>query len=106
RAAETIAAERYRALGGSILEQRARTAGGEIDLVVRLGDTIVFVEVKARRRLADAVEAVDGRGQARLSRAAAAWLAERAATAAEMRLDVAAVGGDGGLEIFEDAIWG
>ena len=34
--------------GMKVLEKNYRRAGGEIDLIVRDGDTIVFVEVKAR----------------------------------------------------------
>lgn len=44
-------AEALRCLTGQgmkVLEKNYRRAGGEIDLIVRDGDTIVFVEVKAR----------------------------------------------------------
>ena len=43
-------AEALRYLAGQgmkVLEKNYRRAGGEIDLIVRDGDTIVFVEVKA-----------------------------------------------------------
>lgn len=60
----------YRPLG-----RRYAAGGGEIDLVVRRGRTIAFVEVKARAALADAYEAIDARKRARFSRAVRSWLA-------------------------------
>lgn len=48
RRAETIAAWWLRLHGWSILAQRARVRGGEVDLVARRGRILAFVEVKAR----------------------------------------------------------
>lgn len=48
-AAELAAEQAYLRLGAQILAKRWRGAGGEIDLIVQLGDTIVFAEVKAAR---------------------------------------------------------
>ena len=45
---EDIAREHLEALGFSIVSRNFRTRFGEIDLVAKDGDTIVFVEVKAR----------------------------------------------------------
>ncbi|BAU89125.1 hypothetical protein MPPM_0520 [Methylorubrum populi] len=57
------------------LARRFAASGGEIDLIVRRGRTVAFVEVKARRTLDSATIAIDARKRARLSRAARAWLA-------------------------------
>ncbi len=57
--------------------QRFAAHGGEIDLIVRRGGTIVFVEVKARRSLSAAFAAIDARKRERFSRAARAWLARK-----------------------------
>ena len=57
------------------LARRFVASGGEIDLIVRRGRTIAFVEVKARTTLDAAALAIDARKRARLSRAARAWLA-------------------------------
>lgn len=53
-----------------------RGGGGELDLVASRGDTIVFVEVKARRsgELGGAAGAVDRAKERALGRAAAAYL--------------------------------
>ena len=45
-AAEQQVARHYERLGYEILSQRWRGAGGEIDLIVRNPETVVFVEVK------------------------------------------------------------
>jgi putative endonuclease len=62
----------------------------EIDLVVRRGDLVVFVEVKTRRSRSQGApeEAVDARKRARLVRGAAAWLREQAYRPRRTRFDV------------------
>jgi putative endonuclease len=55
--------------------RRFRTPVGEIDIVARRRNILVFVEVKARATLDGAAEAVTGRGQRRIVAAAEAWLA-------------------------------
>jgi putative endonuclease len=56
------------------LARRFSAAGGEVDLIVRRGETVVFVEVKARGRMDDALEAITREKRRRFSRAARAWL--------------------------------
>jgi len=73
--AETRAALALMLKGYRILGRRVRTGAGEIDLVALRGRTVAIVEVKARSELATALEAVSPRSQARLVRAAHAWLA-------------------------------
>lgn len=64
-----------------VLARNWRGAGGELDLVVRLGDRLRFVEVKARMPDDDSgADAIDEPKQRRLIRAAEAWLAENGAT--------------------------
>ena len=50
--------------------------GGEIDVVCRDGDTLVFVEVKTRRgeEFGRPIEAVDRQKQLRVSKGGLAWL--------------------------------
>ena len=56
------------------LARRYAASGGEIDLVVMRGDTIAFVEVKARGLMEDALSAITARKRQRFSRAVRAWL--------------------------------
>jgi putative endonuclease len=60
----------YRPLG-----RRVALAGGEIDLIVRRGDTVAFVEVKARANVDDARIAISAAKRERFSRAVRAWIA-------------------------------
>ena len=70
---------------------------GEIDLIMRDGDTWVFVEVRFRRNalFGGAAASVTYRKQQRLLRAAAIWLAQRNACFATTlcRFDVFAITG-------------
>jgi putative endonuclease len=70
RAALYLAAKGYRTLA-----KRWKSPAGEIDLVVKRGRLIVFVEVKARGSLDAAAEAVLPRQRRRITAAAEAWLA-------------------------------
>lgn len=70
---ERAAAARLRKAGMRIIVRNYRGGGGEIDLVARDGDTLVFVEVKTRRTGVPA-EAVDLDKQRRITRAAVHFL--------------------------------
>ncbi len=72
--AEARAAALLMAKGYRILAKRFRTPHGEIDLVVRRGGLLAFVEVKARASLDDAAYAVTARQQQRIITAAQLWL--------------------------------
>jgi len=72
--AEARAAAFLMAKGYRILARRFRTPHGEIDLVARRRNLLVFVEVKARNSLDDAAYAVTPRQQARIIAAAQIWL--------------------------------
>jgi putative endonuclease len=103
-AGEALAAAWYEAAGYDVLDRNWRCRTGELDLVCRLGGTVVFCEVKTRRTAAygapaDAVTAVKRR---RLRRLAAQWLADRRVRCAVVRFDVAAVTGDE-IEVVADA---
>ena len=72
--AESKAAAYLMAKGYRILAKRFRTPYGEIDLVARKRNLIVFIEVKARASLDEAAYAVTPRQQRRIIDAAQAWL--------------------------------
>jgi putative endonuclease len=72
--AESRAAAFQMAKGYRILAKRFRTPHGEIDIVARRRNLIVFIEVKARASLDDAAYAVTPRKQQRIIDAAQGWL--------------------------------
>jgi putative endonuclease len=72
---ETLAAWLYRATFHRVLARRYKTPAGEIDLIVRRGRTIVFVEVKHRPTSEEALDAIGPVSRRRIARAAELWLA-------------------------------
>ena len=88
RRGEALAAWWLRLKGWRILARRVKTPRGEIDLVVRRGKVVAFVEVKWRASAADLDLAID---EYRLRRVAAAAeaVAHRFVRAGELqRIDV------------------
>lgn len=73
--AERIALLWLMAKGYRPLARRYQESGGEIDLIMRRGATVAFVEVKARATLVTAQTSIDAGKRRRFSRAARAWLA-------------------------------
>jgi putative endonuclease len=91
---EQRALRHYRLRGYRILGTNVWTGGYELDLVVRRGRRLAFVEVKAKsgERLGDPLEMVTKEKQRRLRLAAEAWLASHPECAGlEARFDVVAV---------------
>jgi putative endonuclease len=74
--AESRAAAFLMAKGYRIAARRWRSPAGEIDIVARRGNLLVFVEVKARKTLDDAAYSVTERQQRRIAAAASAWLGD------------------------------
>jgi putative endonuclease len=72
---ETLVALLLMAKGYRVLARRFAVDQGEVDLIVRRGDVIAFVEVKARQRAETAFDAVTPQKIRRLSTAARVWLA-------------------------------
>jgi len=94
RYGEDVAARHLHDQGMVILERNWRCRSGEIDIVARHGDVLVFCEVKTRRSDAfgTPAEAVTPRKLARLRVLAAAWLeTRRPPYAADIRFDVVSV---------------
>ncbi len=89
---EAIAAVYLRLKGYKILERNYRVPQGEIDLVCRKGDTLVFVEVKKRKTLSKGspLEAVTVHKVNRLSAAAAVYLSRHTGETLNVRFDVVA----------------
>lgn len=88
-----------------MLDRNWRTTAGELDLIVGMGCTVVFVEVKARAsdRFGSPALAVDARKQRRIRHLAVQWLAEHPERrGCEIRFDVVAVTG-ATVEVFPAA---
>jgi putative endonuclease len=90
---EDLACRELLRRGYVVLARRHRTRYGEIDIVARDNDTIVFVEVKARRtkRYGGAAEAVTRRKQRRVAAMALDYLARADRLEARCRFDVVAI---------------
>jgi putative endonuclease len=102
---ERRAVEWYGRQGFTILDRNWRDGrGGELDIVARRDDLVVFCEVKARASAAFGApaEAITPTKQARLRRLAAAWLASRGVHGVDVRFDVVAITGTE-LEVYEAA---
>lgn len=101
---EEQAAAWYEAHGYTVVARNWRCREGELDLVVRRGQGLVFVEVKTRRsdRFGTPAEAVTPTKQRRLRGLAARYLADTGTRAASLRFDVVAILA-GRLEVIEAA---
>lgn len=89
RRAERIAAWLLRLKGYSVLAQGFRLPVGEVDILAKRGNVLAAVEVKSRADLTAANEALRPRQQARIMRAAEAYLAQRPdANRLSLRFDV------------------
>jgi putative endonuclease len=103
--AERRAARWYRLRGWRVLGTNVWAGRNELDLIVRRGRELRFVEVKEKRGIAygEPVEAVDDEKQRRVRRAAEAWLGARPELASlRIAFDVVAVR-EGRLERLGDA---
>ena len=102
---EQRARRHYRLRGYRILGENVWIGGYELDLVVRRGRRLAFVEVKAKTGtgLGDPLEMVTPEKQRRLRRTAESWLAlHPECRGLECRFDVVAVRG-GRVECLREA---
>ncbi len=80
------------ARGYRILAMRYRVRAGEVDIIARRGEVIAFVEVKARRDLMAAIDAVTFTSQNRIRAAGDHWLARQPdAARLSRRYDIVAI---------------
>lgn len=93
RAAEALAARFLEDRGWTVLHRNWRFRHKEIDLVVRRGGVVAFVEVRARRSTAygHPLATVGWRKRREVAAAARAWLARHGRPADACRYDVVAV---------------
>jgi putative endonuclease len=99
---EEIAFRKIKKLGYKCLERNYRCPLGEIDLIARHKDCLVFIEIKTRkgRDIGYAKEAIDLRKKRQISKAALYYLKEKNCPDIRSRFDVVAVSiNQEGLEI-------
>jgi putative endonuclease len=106
---EDAAARFLQEQGYSILDRNFSTKHGEIDLIARDGNTLVFVEVKLRRsaEFGRPEEAVTRSKVLQIGRAALDFIAKKRLSEVHCRFDVIAVrpseGGGFAMELFRNA---
>ncbi len=110
---ERLAEQHLLSRGCIIVDYNVRTREGEIDIIALHGDTLAFVEVRARRgtRMGSAVESVTPAKQQRMYALAEAYGADRDDLPESRRIDVIAIdfAPDGrllSLKHFENAVTG
>jgi putative endonuclease len=110
KSGENYACLELERLGYEILHRRFRTRIGEIDVVARDGDTLVFIEVKARRsgRFGPPAEAVGPQKRHKLMQMATSYIFASRAGNARCRFDVVSVTFGAGerlpkIEVFKGA---
>lgn len=96
--AERLACDYLCARGLKPLQRNFHCRGGEIDLVMRHGDSLVFVEVRYRRRsnYGHAVETVSAQKQRRIRLCARHYLARHGHWNSAVRFDVVGIEGEPG----------
>lgn len=103
-AAEDQVARHYGDRGEAICARRWRGRAGEIDLIARDGDRVIFIEVKQSHTHDAAVAHLGPRQMQRIWDAASEFLAgEPKGQMTEVRLDVALVDGAGRIKVIRDA---
>jgi putative endonuclease len=90
---EDLAAEKLTALGYALVARNYRCAYGEIDLIARQGETLVFAEVRTRRgqQFGAPEESITARKREHLIAAAQNYLQENNLRDENWRIDVVAV---------------
>jgi putative endonuclease len=105
---EDLALRKIQALGYRCVSRNYRCSLGEMDLIARDGDTLVFLEIKTRKgkTLDYAKEAIDGRKRRQLSKVALAYMKANNCCDVKSRFDVVAINlrrGKEEIEVIRDA---
>lgn len=106
RSAERRAERHLLDQGLDLLERNYRCRSGEIDLIVRDGETLVVVEVRERRDSThgSAVESITAAKRRRIISATRHYLARRGdADGSPLRFDVIGIDGDGRIDWIRSA---
>jgi putative endonuclease len=104
RCAEDSVAQHYVDSGNQVVAKRWRGTAGEIDLIARDGDQVIFIEVKKSKSHAAAAEHLSERQMKRIWQTAAEFLGgEPGGQDTLVRFDVALVDSVGRIEILQNA---
>ncbi|WP_170751738.1 YraN family protein [Ruegeria lacuscaerulensis] len=104
QSAEMRVATDYERRGFSIAHRRWRGAGGEIDLIARNADGLVFIEVKKSSSFDAAAARINRRQMNRICASAAQFLEhEPDGQLTNVRFDAALVDASGAVQIIENA---
>lgn len=89
RLGETVACDYLHSLGYEIIERNWRVRAGELDVIVRMGDTVVAVEVKTRRghRYGAPLEAIGYLKARRLRSLLITWVRANKPSCRRLRVD-------------------
>ncbi len=102
--AEGQIAQYYERRGCAVAGQRWRGRAGEVDLIVRDGAGLIFIEVKQSRSFERAAQAISAAQMKRIYACAEEFLStEPNGSLTEVRFDVALVNGYGEAKIIENA---
>jgi putative endonuclease len=105
---EDLACRELERRGYVVIARRYRRRGGEIDIIARDGQTIVFAEVKSRdgRAFGEGAEAVTGLKRHRMAQLAVDYLARHRLTDRPCRFDVVSIDFESeppGVELYQNA---
>ena len=105
---EDLALKKVESLGYRCIARNYRCTLGELDLVARDGDSLVFIEIKTRKgkSLDYAKEAVHARKQRQMSKVALAYMKKNGCEDAKARFDVVVIhqkGFDREIEVIRNA---
>ena len=105
---EDLALKKVRRLGYKKIVQNYRCPLGEVDLIARDGDTLVFIEIKTRKSksIDYAKEAVNDRKKRHLSKTALAYMKSNNCCDTKARFDVVAINlkdGKPQIEVLQNA---
>jgi putative endonuclease len=105
---EDLACEELRKRGYAILDRRYRRRGGELDIVARDGQTIVFIEVKTREgcEYGAGAESVTRLKQSRMASIALDYVSRHKLTESPCRFDVVSIDFNGDhprVELYQNA---
>lgn len=105
---EELALRKIKRLGYKKIVRNFRCPLGEVDIIAKDGDTLVFMEIKTRkgRSIGYAKEAVNARKKRQISKVALAYMKSKDCSDLRARFDVVAISlgrGKPEIEVIKDA---